>query len=100
MRSLLPNEQLEERDGYTIATDIGPDGARYVKFWVDAAPDSHHEEADFLQMFEGQNITDLMYSRRAPPAAEMPMFGDQCPSPEEPSHPMLHVFLRAPLCLT
>ena len=54
VRSLLPNERLEERDGYTVVTDISPDGVRYVKFWADAAPDSHHEEADAQQMFEGQ----------------------------------------------
>ena len=61
-----------------------PDGPRYVKLWVDATPDNRHEEADIQQMFEGQRTTDPTYSRRAPPTTETPMFGDQCPSPEEP----------------
>ena len=44
--SLLPTERLEERNGCTVATDIGADGARYIEFWVDATPDSQHEEVD------------------------------------------------------
>ena len=26
VRSVFPTEQLEERDGYTVVTDVGPDG--------------------------------------------------------------------------
>ena len=42
VRSLLPTERLEEMDGRLAVTDEDPhaSGARYVKFWVDEAPNS------------------------------------------------------------
>ena len=78
VRSLLSTDQLEERDGCTVVTVIGPDGTRYV----DATVVRHHDEADIQQVLEGQSITDPMCSRRAPPTTETPIFGDQCPLPE------------------
>ena len=40
VRSLLPTERLEEMDGHLAVTDLDPHspGARYVRFWVDEAP--------------------------------------------------------------
>ena len=64
-------------------TDLGPDGSRYVKFWVGSVPESHHEETDTQQMFDGQSITDPTYHRRASPVTDALVFGNHPPPPEE-----------------
>ena len=65
------------------ATNLGADGNRYVKFWVDSSAESLHEEHDLQQMFEGQSTTDPVDRRHTSPVAETPVFGDQPPPPEE-----------------
>ena len=40
VRSLLPTERLGEMDGRLAVTDEDSSGNRYVKFWVDEAPNS------------------------------------------------------------
>ena len=58
VRSLLPTERLEEMEGYQVVTDINADGVRYIKFWVDASPESNREEeVDFQQTFDGHQCT-------------------------------------------
>ena len=46
VRSLLSSERLEEMDGRLAVTDEDPHtpGARYMKFWVDEAPNSPERE--------------------------------------------------------
>ena len=69
VRSLLPNERLESRGRHTVVTDLGADGTRHIKFWVDSGFESFSDEHDPQQMLE----------------ADTPMFGEQ-PSPPEESH--------------
>ena len=59
--------RLEIRERYTVVTDLGADGNRYIEFWVDSVPDSHREEPDIQQMFDGQGTTDPANHRSASP---------------------------------
>ena len=46
VRTLLPTERVEEVGSGSVVADAGIDGERYVKFWIDEAPDSRPEDPD------------------------------------------------------
>ena len=70
-----------------MVTDLGADGNRYIKFWIDSLPESHREEPDLQQMSEGQSITDPSYHRSASPLTDTPACGDHSTPPEESYQP-------------
>ena len=78
VRTLLPGERIEEREGYRV-TDVNSDSNRYIKFCTDAletnAQQQDDEDDDPQRIFDGQEITEPVTTQRYVESPDIPMFG-------------------------